>query len=51
MCVLANALVCAIANPDKNGVAEVFDGDAEFYEVIVQVATNHDKLLPPPYQK
>ncbi|WP_298921536.1 hypothetical protein [uncultured Nostoc sp.] len=45
LCVLVNALISAIANPDNNGVAEVFCGDAEFYEVIVQVATNLGRSL------
>ncbi|MEH1795983.1 hypothetical protein [Nostoc sp.] len=45
LCVLVNALISAIANPGNNGVAEVFCGDAEFYEVIVQVATNLGRSL------
>jgi hypothetical protein len=35
--VLLNAIVTAIAYKENNGTAEVFDGDAEAYEVIVQV--------------
>ncbi|MBE9053881.1 hypothetical protein IQ243_26470 [Nostocales cyanobacterium LEGE 11386] len=51
LCVLVNALVSAIAHPERGGVAEVFCGDAEFYEVVVQIATTHDELLPLPYKQ
>lgn len=49
LCVLINALVSAIAQPESNGMAEVFDGDAEAYEVIVKVVNTHDELSPIPY--
>jgi hypothetical protein len=32
-------------------MAEVFDGDAEVYEVIVRLVNTHDELAPLPYQK
>ncbi len=47
---LLNALISAIAQPERNGIAEVFDGDAEVYEVVVKVANTHDELFPVPYQ-
>ncbi len=47
---LLNALISAIAQPECNGTAEVFDGDAEAYEVIVKVVNTHDNLSPVPYQ-
>ncbi|WGV29151.1 hypothetical protein [Halotia branconii] len=50
LCVLLNALICALANRDSNGVAEVFCGDAEAFEVIVRLVNTHDELLPIPYQ-
>jgi hypothetical protein len=50
LCVLLNALISAIAQPERNGIAEVFDGDAEVYEVVVKVANTHDELFPVPYQ-
>jgi hypothetical protein len=50
-CVLINALVSAIAHSEKNAMAEVHDGDAEFYEVVVQIATTHDELSPLPYKQ
>lgn len=50
LCVLLNAIVTAIAQPERNGMAEVFDGDAEAYELIVQVVNTHDELSPLPYQ-
>ncbi|WP_375515000.1 hypothetical protein [uncultured Nostoc sp.] len=50
LCVLLNAIVTAIAQSERNGMAEVFDGDAEVYEVIVQVVNTHNELSPVPYQ-
>ncbi|MGF2037396.1 MAG: hypothetical protein RMZ43_019100 [Nostoc sp. CmiVER01] len=50
LCVLLNAIISAIAQPECNGIAEVFDGDAEAYEVIVKVVNTHDELSPVPYQ-
>ena len=50
LCVLLNALISAIAQPERNGIAEIFDGDAEAYEVIVKVVNTHDELSPVPYQ-
>ncbi|MFW9263364.1 hypothetical protein [Nostoc sp. CALU 546] len=50
LCVLLNALISAIAQLERNGMAEVFDGDAEAYEVIVKVVNTHDDLSPVPYQ-
>ncbi|MBD2451859.1 hypothetical protein H6G76_33015 [Nostoc sp. FACHB-152] len=41
LCVLLNAIVTAIAYPDNNGIAEVFDGDAECYQVLVQQTSTH----------
>ncbi|WP_277883156.1 hypothetical protein [Nostoc sp. FACHB-152] len=38
---LLNAIVTAIAYPDNNGIAEVFDGDAECYQVLVQQTSTH----------
>ncbi|BAY41948.1 hypothetical protein NIES2111_63440 (plasmid) [Nostoc sp. NIES-2111] len=51
LCVLINALVTAIAQGDCNGVAEVFDGDAEVFEVRVQIVNNHDEVSPVPYKE
>ncbi|MDZ7950783.1 hypothetical protein [Nostoc sp. DedQUE09] len=51
LCVLLNALISAIAQSERNGIAEVFDGDAEVYEVIVRFVNTHDELAPLPYQK
>ncbi|QFS52422.1 hypothetical protein [Nostoc sphaeroides] len=50
LCVLLNALISAIAQSERNGIAEVFDGDAKVYEVIVKVVNTHDELSPVPYQ-
>ncbi|AVH68171.1 hypothetical protein [Nostoc sp. 'Peltigera membranacea cyanobiont' N6] len=50
LCVLLNAIVAAIAYQENNGTAEVFDGDAEVYEVVVKVVNTHDELSPVPYQ-
>ncbi|MFN6497025.1 MAG: hypothetical protein RMX65_008465 [Nostoc sp. DedQUE01] len=50
LCVLLNAIVSAIAQPECNGMASVFCGDAEAYEVIVKVVNTHDELSPVPYQ-
>ncbi|MHC5825502.1 MAG: hypothetical protein ACYT04_59045 [Nostoc sp.] len=46
-----NALISAIAQSERNGIAEVFDGDAEVYEVVVRLVNTHDELAPLPYQK
>ncbi|BAT56573.1 unknown protein (plasmid) [Nostoc sp. NIES-3756] len=51
LCVLLNAIVTAIAHQDCNGVAEVFCGDAEAYEVIVQLVSTHFELAPVPYKE
>ncbi|MBD2732201.1 hypothetical protein H6G96_39680 [Nostoc sp. FACHB-892] len=50
LCVLLNAIVTAIAYQENNGTAEVFDGDAEVYEVVVRLVNTHDELAPLPYQ-
>jgi len=50
LCVLINALISAIAQPERNEIAEVFDGDAEVYEVVVKVVNTYDELFPVPYQ-
>ncbi|WP_341528471.1 hypothetical protein WKK05_03765 [Nostoc sp. UHCC 0302] len=50
LCVLLNAIVSAIAYSHSNGMAEVFDGDAEVYEVIVKLVNTHDELSPVPYE-
>ncbi|RCJ40067.1 hypothetical protein A6770_38385 [Nostoc minutum NIES-26] len=50
LCVLLNAIINAIAYPQQNGMAEVFDGNAEMYEVIVKVVKTHDQLAPLPDQ-
>ncbi|WP_242055373.1 hypothetical protein [Nostoc flagelliforme] len=50
LCVLLNAIVTAIAYQENNGTAEVFDGDAEVYEVVVRLVNTHDGLAPVPYQ-
>lgn len=46
LCVLLNAIVTAIAYQQTNGMAEVFDGDAEVYEVVVRLVNTHDELAP-----
>ncbi|AVH64019.1 hypothetical protein [Nostoc sp. 'Peltigera membranacea cyanobiont' N6] len=51
LCVLLNALISAIAQPERNAIAEIFDGDAEVYEVVVRLVNTHDELAPLPYQK
>ncbi|WP_228059283.1 hypothetical protein [Nostoc sp. LEGE 06077] len=51
LCVLLNAIVNALAYPQSNGIAEVFDGDAEYYQVLVQQTSTHEKLAPIPYQE
>jgi hypothetical protein len=50
LCVLLNAIVSAIAQPECNGMAEIFDGNAEAYEVIIKVVNTHDDLFPVPYE-
>lgn len=50
LCVLLNAIVNAIAYPQTNGIAEVFDGDAECYQVLVQRISTYEELSPLPYQ-
>jgi hypothetical protein len=50
LCVLLNAIVTVIAYQECNGIAEVFDGNAEAYEVIVKVVNTHDELSPVPYR-
>lgn len=50
LCVLLNAIVTAIAYQENNGTAEVFDGDAEVYEVVVRLVNTHDELAPLPDQ-
>jgi hypothetical protein len=50
LCVLLNAIVTAIAYQQTNGAAEIFDGDAEVYEVVVKVVNTHDELFPVPYE-
>ncbi|MCC5659163.1 hypothetical protein LC608_19705 [Nostoc sp. XA010] len=50
LCVLLNAIVTAIAYQENNGTSEVFDGDAEVYEVVVRLVNTHDELAPLPYQ-
>ena len=50
LCSLVNALISAIAHPNTDGIAEVFCGDAEVYEVVVNLVTTHDQLSPLPYQ-
>ncbi|MCC5604331.1 hypothetical protein [Nostoc favosum] len=50
LCVLLNAIVTAIAYQQTNGTAEIFDGDAEVYEVVVRLVNTHDELAPLPYQ-
>ncbi|MBC1238644.1 hypothetical protein H6G94_31045 [Nostoc punctiforme FACHB-252] len=51
LCVLLNAIVNAIAYPQTNGMAEVFDGDAECYQVLIQQTSTHEELAPLPYQE
>jgi hypothetical protein len=48
--VLLNAIVTAIAYQQNNGTSEVFDGDAEVYEIVVRLVNTHDELAPLPYQ-
>jgi hypothetical protein len=48
--VLLNAIVSAITQPECNGMAEIFDGDAEAYEVIIKVVNTHYELSPVPYE-
>jgi hypothetical protein len=50
LCVLINAFISAIAQSGRNEMAEVFDGDAEVYEVVVKVVNTYDELFPVPYQ-
>ena len=50
LCVLLNAIVTAIAYQENNGTSEVFDGDAEVYELVVKVVNTHDELFPVPYE-
>ncbi|MBD2683465.1 MULTISPECIES: hypothetical protein, partial [Nostoc] len=50
LCVLINAFIFAIAQPGRNEMAEVFDGDTEVYEVVVKVVNTYDELFPVPYQ-
>ncbi|MBD2452427.1 hypothetical protein H6G76_36095 [Nostoc sp. FACHB-152] len=51
LCVLLNAIVNALAYPQNNSTAEVFCGDAECYQAIVQVVNTHDELAPLPYKE
>ncbi|MBD2471433.1 hypothetical protein [Nostoc sp. FACHB-145] len=51
LCVLLNAIINAIAYPQTNGIAEVFCGDAECYQVLVQHISTHKELSPLPYQE
>ncbi|MDZ8070679.1 MAG: hypothetical protein RMY64_34570 [Nostoc sp. DedQUE08] len=46
LCVLLNAIVTAIAYQENNGTAEVFDGDAKVYEIVVRLVNTHDELAP-----
>jgi hypothetical protein len=48
--VLLNAIVTAIAYQENNGTAEVFDGDAEVYEIVLRLVNTHDELASLPYQ-
>lgn len=50
LCVLLNTIVTAIAYQENNGTAEVFDGDAEVYEIVVRLVNTHDELAPLPYE-
>ncbi len=50
LCSLVNALISALAHPNTDGITEVFCGDAEVYEVVVNLVTTHDQLSPLPYQ-
>ncbi|AUB44548.1 hypothetical protein COO91_10784 (plasmid) [Nostoc flagelliforme CCNUN1] len=45
-----NAIITAIAYQQTNGTAEIFDGNAEVYEVVVRLVNTHDELAPLPYQ-
>jgi hypothetical protein len=51
LCVLLNAIVTAIAYPQNNSTAEVFDGDAECYQVLIQLVSTHEELSPLPCHK
>ncbi|MCC5639820.1 hypothetical protein LC593_29140 [Nostoc sp. CHAB 5844] len=51
LCVLLNAIVNALAYQETNGIAEVFCGDAECYQVLIQHTSTHEQLAPLPYQK
>ena len=42
LCVLLNAIVSAIAYQQTDGTAEIFNGDAEVYEVVVRLVNTHD---------
>jgi|LakMenEpi03Aug12_release.lakeMendotaPanAssembly.Ray.scaffolds.fasta_scaffold00506_8 hypothetical protein len=37
LCTLVNTLISAIAHPQSSGVAEVFNSDAETYEIVVHL--------------
>ena len=45
ICVLINALISAIAQPESNGMASVFCGDAKAYEVIVKVVNTPGRFI------
>lgn len=49
LCVLLNAILSAIVY-DKSEV-EVFDGEAEAYEVVVKLVKTHSELEPLPYKE
>lgn len=51
LCVLLNAIVNALAYPETHGIAEVFCGDAECYQVLIQHISTHEELAPLPYQE
>ncbi|MBD2682389.1 MULTISPECIES: hypothetical protein [Nostoc] len=51
LCLLLNAIVTALAYPQNNSTAEIFCGDAECYQVLVQHISTHEELAPLPYQK
>jgi hypothetical protein len=48
---LLNAIVSAMAYTERNGMAEIFDGKAEFYEVIVKLVKTHEEFAPLPYKQ
>ncbi|MBK1990226.1 hypothetical protein A0J48_022325 [Sphaerospermopsis aphanizomenoides BCCUSP55] len=50
LCTLVNALISAIAHPQSSEIAEVFNSDAETYEVVVHLVTTHNELSPVPEQ-